>query len=81
LSIHVVGIIGLVLIFLIGTLRPINLGTLALLMTSLVGGIFVGESVKEMYSGFPVDLLVLLAGVTYLFAIASNNGTVERMVL
>src|SRR6185295_11842171 len=53
----------------------------ALLMTSLVGGIFVHESVKEMYSGFPVDLLVLLAGVTYLFAIASNNGTVERLVL
>jgi di/tricarboxylate transporter len=81
LSIHVVGIIGLVLIFIIGTLRPINLGTLALLMTALVGSIFVGESVKEMYSGFPVDLLVLLAGVTYLFSIASNNGTVARVVL
>ena len=33
-----------------------------------------------MYSGFPVDLFVLLIGVTYLFAIASNNGTVERTV-
>ena len=33
-----------------------------------------------MYSGFPVDLFVLLAGVTYLFAIAGSNGTVDRIV-
>lgn len=80
MSVHFVGVVGLVLVFLIGTLRPINLGTLSLVMTFLVGTIFVGESVKDMYSGFPVDLFVLLAGVTYLFAIAANNGTVERVV-
>jgi di/tricarboxylate transporter len=33
-----------------------------------------------MYSGFPADLLILLGGVTYLFAIAERNGTVERVV-
>ena len=80
MSIHVVGVIGLVFVFIIGTLRPINLGALALVMTFLVGTIFVGEGVKEMYSGFPVDLLVLLSGVTYLFAIAQSNGTVGRVV-
>ena len=80
LSIHIVGVIGLVIVFLIGTLRPINLGALALVMTFLVGTIFVGESMKDIYSGFPVDLLVLLAGVTYLFGVAANNGTVERIV-
>ncbi|HZS05419.1 MAG TPA: SLC13 family permease [Blastocatellia bacterium] len=80
MSIHVVGVIGLVLVFVIGTLRPINLGALALAMTFLVGTIFAGEGVKEIYGGFPVDLLVLLAGVTYLFAIAESNGTVGRVV-
>jgi hypothetical protein len=44
-------------------------------MTFLVGTIFVREGVQEMYTGFPVDLLVLLAGVTYLFAIVESNGT------
>lgn len=78
--IHVVGVSGLVLVFLIGALRPINLGALALVMTYLVGTIFVREGVKEMYSGFPVDLLVLLVGVTYLFAIAESNGAVGRVV-
>jgi len=80
MSIHVIGILGLVLVFVIGTTRPINLGALALVATFLVGAIFVGESPREMYGGFPVDLLVLLAGITYLFGIASNNGTVEWIV-
>lgn len=49
-------------------------------MTFLVGTIGAGENVRQMYAGFPVDLFVLLTGVTYLFAIASANGTVERTV-
>src|SRR5262245_53216104 len=49
-------------------------------MTFIVGTIFAGEPVTQMYAGFPVDLFVLLAGVTYLFAVASNNGTVERII-
>ena len=80
MSIHLVGILGLVLVFLIGTARSINLGVLSLVMTFLVGTIVVGETSREMYSGFPVDLFVLLAGVTYLFAIAESNGTVDRIV-
>ncbi len=49
-------------------------------MTFLVGTIFAGEAARDMYAGFPVDLFLLLAGVTYLFAIASANGTVERTI-
>jgi di/tricarboxylate transporter len=81
MSIHAAGIVGLLLIFLVGTLRPINLGVLALVMTFLVGAISAGESVEDMCRGFPVDLFVLLTGVTYLFAIAEKNGTVERVVV
>jgi di/tricarboxylate transporter len=80
LSIHVISIIGLIVIFVIGTVRPINLGALALLMTFLVGTFVVRESPADLASGFPVDLLILLAGVTYLFGVATNNGTVERIV-
>jgi di/tricarboxylate transporter len=80
LSLHLAGVSGLILVFIIGMLRPINLGALALVLTFLVGTLFVGEGVKEMYSGFPVDLLILLVGVTYLFAIAESNGTVGRIV-
>lgn len=79
-SIHTFGILGLALIFVIGTLRPINLGVLSLVMTFLVGTFLAGEQLADMYRGFPVDLLILLVGITYLFAIAANNGTIERIV-
>ena len=77
---HLIGLIGLIIIFIVGTLRPVNLGALALVMTYLVGTLVIGESASEMYRGFPVDLLVLLVGVTYLFGVAASNGTVEHIV-
>ena len=61
-GIHLAGIIGLVAVFAIGTLRPINLGVLALVMTFLVGTSVAREAPAEMYRGFPVDLFVLLTG-------------------
>jgi di/tricarboxylate transporter len=79
-SIHAIGVIGLAIIFLVATLRPVNLGALALVMTYIVGSIFVHERPADMYGGFPVDLFLLLVGVTWLFAIAEANGTVERIV-
>ena len=80
LSVHAAGIIGLVVIFIVGTLRPINLGVLALGMTFAVGVFVAHETPAEMYRGFPVDLFILLTGVTYLFAIAERNGTLARIV-
>lgn len=80
MSVHTIGIAGLVLIFIIGTARPINLGVLAMVMTFLVGTFVVRETPRDMVSGFPVDLFVLLVGVTYLFGIASRNGTVAWIV-
>jgi di/tricarboxylate transporter len=79
-SLHTAGIVGLVIIFIVGTLRPINLGTLGFVATFLVGAFVAREAPREMFSGFPVDLFILLAGVTYLFGIASANGTVEWIV-
>lgn len=78
--IHALPILGLVLIFIVGTLRSINLGVLSLGATYLVGTLLTRESLAQMYRGFPVDLLILLVGVTYLFGIAASNGTIERIV-
>ena len=38
------------------------------------------EKVDEIAGGFPGDLFIILAGVTFLFAIAKNNGTVDWLV-
>jgi di/tricarboxylate transporter len=76
----VIGALGLLLIFVLGTWRPINLGALGLIMAFVLATAFAREPLRDMYSGFPVDLFVLLTGVTYLFAIASHNGTIGRIV-
>ena len=36
-----------------------------------------GAKTSEVLAGFPADLFVILVGVTYLFAIAKRNGTVD----
>ncbi|MCI2418352.1 C4-dicarboxylate ABC transporter [Saccharopolyspora sp. K220] len=80
MSIHAIGVVALLLVFIIGTLRPVNIGVLALTATFLVGTLVAGESFDELLSGFPPDLFVLLVGVTYLFGLAAANGTIEWIV-
>ncbi|MEV5384491.1 SLC13 family permease [Streptomyces sp. NPDC052721] len=79
MSEQLIAILALVAIFLIGTLRAVNLGALALVATFVVGAA-VGMETPEVLAGFPGELFVILVGVTYLFAIAKNNGTVEWLV-
>ncbi len=80
MSIHLVGVLGLVLIFVIGTWKPVNIGALALIAAFVVGVWVADPPVGEWYRGFPVELLVLLVAVTYLFALAARNGTIEWLV-
>jgi di/tricarboxylate transporter len=79
-SIHVIGVVALVLIFVVGTVRPVNIGALALIATFLIGTLVANETVDELLAGFPPDLFVLLVGVTYLFGLASVNGTLEWLI-
>ena len=77
---HALGILGLALIFIVGTWRAINLGALSLVMAFLLGGLLMRDDLATLWRGFPIDLLILLVGVTYLFGVASSNGTIERLV-
>ncbi|WP_432043339.1 SLC13 family permease [Streptomyces cadmiisoli] len=80
MSEQLVSIVALLAIFLIGTLRAVNLGALALVASFAVGAATLGMETPEVLAGFPAELFVILVGVTYLFAIARNNGTVEWLV-
>jgi di/tricarboxylate transporter len=81
MPLEVVTILVLVGVFLVATLFPVNMGALAFVATFVVGGWVVGEEVPdEVLAGFPADLFIILLGVTYLFAIAKNNGTVDWLV-
>ena len=84
MSVEVVSILVLALIFLIATLLPVHMGALAIAAAFIVGMVVLDgafdDKVDTIAGGFPGDLFVILAGVTFLFAIAKNNGTVDWLV-
>lgn len=80
MSHEVISLLVLVVVFLIATLRGVNMGALALVASFIVGLAVYDASTDEVLLGFPADLFVILVGVTYLFALAKNNGTVDWIV-
>src|SRR5918992_4461225 len=79
MSNELLSIIVLVAIFAVGTTLSINMGVLGIVAAFGVGTAL-GVSEDDIFLGFPGDLFVILVGVTYLFAIATNNGTVNWLV-
>jgi di/tricarboxylate transporter len=75
-----VAILALVALFVVGTVMPINMGALAYVAAWLVGMYSLGLDEREILAGVSADLILTLIGVTYLFAIARNNGTVDLIV-
>ncbi len=75
-----VAILALIALFVIGTVLPINMGALAYVAAWLVGMYSLDLDEKEILGGISADLVLTLIGVTYLFAIARQNGTVDLIV-
>jgi di/tricarboxylate transporter len=80
MSPELISILVLVAMFIVATIRPINLGALALVGAFIVGTVVANMSEDDIVGAFPGDLFVILVGITYLFAIATNNGTIDWVV-
>ncbi|MFI5617994.1 SLC13 family permease [Streptomyces sp. NPDC051567] len=80
MSAHVIALLALVLVFVIATFSSVHMGVLALVAAFAIGTTVAGESTDDIFGGFPGDLFVVLVGVTFLFAIATSNGTVDWLV-
>jgi Na+/H+ antiporter NhaD/arsenite permease-like protein len=80
MSPELVSIIALIALFVVGTVLPINMGALGFVAAWLVGMYSLGLTEREIIGGISGDLVLTLVGVTYLFAIARNNGTVDLIV-
>ena len=76
---QIAAIVLLAVMFVIATVLPINMGALALVGAFIVG-LLAHLPTRDIFAGFPGDLFVTLVGITYLFAIAQNNGTVDWLV-
>ncbi|QKK16383.1 SLC13 family permease [Rhizobium indicum] len=70
----------LVAMFIIATIQPINMGALAFAGAFVLGSMIIGMKSSDIFAGFPSDLFLTLVAVTYLFAIAQINGTIDWLV-
>ncbi len=77
---NVIALSVLVLVFVISTVRSVNMGALALVAAFVAGTLVFTVDTSEILDGFPASLFVILVGVTYLFALARNNGTVDWII-
>ncbi|MCY7405650.1 MAG: hypothetical protein LH475_13685 [Cryobacterium sp.] len=80
MSAPVLSIIILAVMFLLATLLPLNMGALAFVGAFLLGAVFLGMETSDILANFPGGLFLTIVGVTYLFAIAQNNGTIDLLV-
>lgn len=77
---EVVSILVLVVMFVIATLLPVNLGAIGFVAAAGVGVLVAGLSLDDSLAGFPTDLFLILVGLMFLFGIAQQNGTIDLLV-
>jgi hypothetical protein len=80
MSAPVLSIIILAVMFLLATVLPLNMGALAFVGAFLLGSVVLGMSTNDILANFPGGLFLTIVGVTYLFAIAQNKGTIDLLV-
>ena len=81
MSPEIISILVLVAMFVVATLLPIHIGVMAFVAAFVVGSTLAGmdgETILE--EGFPDELAVTLIGITLLFAMARNNGTIDWLL-
>jgi di/tricarboxylate transporter len=66
--------------FSIAAARNIHLGIVMLPAACGVGLWLAGMPLDDVLAGFPVGIVILLAGVTYFFGIAHANGTIDGVI-
>ena len=72
-------IIALAIVVIISCINEdINVGILGIAFAILVGGIWTNMTGAAVMKLFPVDLFMILVGVTFLFGLAQTNGTMEK---
>ena len=77
MSLPAISIVAFATAILLSVLTPINVGLISIAFAFVVGVVFGDMTVREVASGFPSNLFLVLVGVTLLFAQAKTNGTLD----
>jgi di/tricarboxylate transporter len=80
MSAEVVSLLALAAVFAVAIGMSVNMGLLAFAAAFLVGTLAADMTADDIFGVFPGDIFVVLVGITYLFAIAQRNGTVDWLV-
>lgn len=80
MSPEVLSVITLALMFLFATWRGVNMGVLGFVAAAVLGSVALGMEPGDYLAGFPVDLLVTLLGLTFLFGFAKEDGSIDIIV-
>lgn len=78
MNLGLISLIALLVAIAIGFFRNCNVGILCIGFAMILGVIF-GVSAGKIISGFSSSLCIQMIGITYLFAIIQNNGTLELL--
>jgi di/tricarboxylate transporter len=74
-----VSLAALIVAITLSMATSMNVGVVSLAMAWIVGVYLGGMPLAKVIGGFPIDLLLNLVGVTLLFGMANNNGTLGRI--
>ena len=77
---QVIPLVVLVLMFIIATKWPVNIGVMGLVASFGIGYFMLGMDHKEILADFPASIVLTIIGVTYFFSMAQHNGTIDIIV-
>ncbi|MDI3403227.1 SLC13 family permease [Streptomyces cavernicola] len=80
MTIELTALLIFVGVFALSTWRNAHLGVLMFAAAAGVGLGLAQMPLDDIVAGFPIDILVLLVGVTYFFGIAHADGTIDRIL-
>ncbi|AXJ10259.1 SLC13 family permease [Arthrobacter sp. PM3] len=77
---QIIPLVILVVMFVVATKWPLNIGIMGLVASFGVGYFILGMTDKQILEEFPASIVVTIIGVTYFFSMAQRNGTIDIIV-
>ena len=74
-----ISLAALIVAITLSMVTSVNVGVVSLALAWIVGVYLGGMPIAKVIGTFPIDLLLNLVGVTLLFGMANNNGTLGRI--
>ncbi|HEX2787276.1 MAG TPA: SLC13 family permease [Ignavibacteria bacterium] len=80
MSIEILSLAGFIIAIILGSIRSdINTGIISIALAFGIGFYAAGFSIYEISSFFPSELFLILVGITLMFYMAKDNGTLEKI--